>query len=134
MRRQHFATLTLLLAFAVPHAEAQIIRPRFQVAQPTAFVSFGMALQQGWSVDAQFTYSGERWADNRNTFKRPAVPQLNLGARRRFELAGRPAQLRVLASNVTGEEGYWASPSGFLWPISPRTVRAMLTLTFGPKG
>ena len=50
MRRQHFATLTLLLAFAVPRAEAQIIRPRFQLAQPAAFVSFGMALQQGWSV------------------------------------------------------------------------------------
>jgi hypothetical protein len=50
VRRQHFAILTLLLAFAVPRAEAQIIRPRFQLAQPTAFVSFGMALQQGWSV------------------------------------------------------------------------------------
>jgi len=44
--------------------------------------------------------------------------------------AGRPAQLRVLASNVLGEEGYWASPNGLLWPIAPRTARALLTVTF----
>lgn len=89
-------------------------------------------LAAGWSVDAQFSYWGERWADSGNTFKTPAVPQLNVGARHRFELAGRPAQFRVLASNLTGEKGYWASPSSLLWPIAPRTVRAMLTLTFGP--
>jgi iron complex outermembrane receptor protein len=39
----------------------------------------------------------------------------------------------VVASNLAGKEGYWASPSGLLWPIAPRTVRAMLTLTFGPS-
>lgn len=91
-------------------------------------------LAAGWSVDAQFTYWGERWADSGNTFKTSAAPLLNIGARRRFELAGRPAQFRVLASNITAEGGYWASPSSLLWPIAPRTVRAMLTLTFGPKG
>ncbi|HEV8332701.1 MAG TPA: hypothetical protein VGQ22_14850 [Steroidobacteraceae bacterium] len=45
-----------------------------------------------------------------------------------------PAEVRVLASNVTGAEGYWAAPTGIFSPIAPRTVRAMLTLTFGPKG
>ena len=78
--------------------------------------------------------SGERWADTANTFKTPAVTTLSLGARRRFVLAGRPAEFRVLASNLTGAEGYWAAPAGLLSPIAPRTVRAMLTLTFGPKG
>ncbi|WP_068877075.1 TonB-dependent receptor [Phenylobacterium sp. CCH9-H3] len=91
-------------------------------------------LAAGWAVDAQFTYWGERWADSGNTFKTPAAPLLNIGARRRFELAGRPAQFRILASNITAEGGYWASPSSLLWPIAPRTVRAMLTLTFGPNG
>ena len=43
------------------------------------------------------------------------------------------SEFRVLASNLTGAEGYWASPSGVLSPVAPRTVRAMLTLTFGPK-
>ena len=91
-------------------------------------------LRDGWSVDAGLSYAGERWADTANTFKTPAVTTLSFGARRRFVLAGRAAEFRVLASNLSGAEGYWASPSGVLLPIPPRTVRAMLTLTFGPKG
>jgi iron complex outermembrane receptor protein len=91
-------------------------------------------LWRGWSVDTSLSYSGERWADTANTFKTPAVTTLGLGARNRFVLAGRPAEFRVLASNLTGVEGYWAAPTGLLSPIAPRTVRGMLTLTFGPKG
>lgn len=83
-----------------------------------------------WSVDAGLSYSGARWADTANTFKTPAITTLSLGARSRFALAGRPAEFRVLGSNLTGTEGYAASPSGFLVPIAPRTVRAMLTLVF----
>jgi iron complex outermembrane receptor protein len=90
-------------------------------------------LRNGWSVDAAASYWGERWADTANTFKTPAVTTVSLGARCRFQLAGRPADFRVLASNLTGAEGYLASPSGVLSPIAPRTVRALLTLTFGPK-
>jgi iron complex outermembrane receptor protein len=88
----------------------------------------------GWSVDAGLSYAGERWADTANNFKTPAVTTVSLGARRRFGLAGRPAEFRVLASNLTGAEGYLASPSGLLNPIAPRTIRAVLTLTFGPRG
>lgn len=84
----------------------------------------------GWSLDTQVTYSGERWADTANTFKTPAVTMVSIGARRRFEIDGKPAMFRVLASNVAGAEGYWASPSGLFWPIAPRTVRAQLTVTF----
>jgi iron complex outermembrane receptor protein len=61
------------------------------------------------------------------------VTTLNIGTRRKFELAGRPAELRILGSNLTGVDGYRAMPSGVLSPIAPRTVRAMLTVTFGPK-
>ena len=76
------------------------------------------------------SHSGGRWADTANTFKTPAVTMLSAGARRRFELGGRPAQLRVLVSKLTGEAGYWASPSGLLWPIAPRTARALLTVAY----
>lgn len=86
-----------------------------------------------WSVDAGLSYTGERWADTANSFKTPAVTTVNIGARRKFELAGRPAELRILGSNLTGVDGYRATPSGVLSPIAPRTVRAMLTLTFRPK-
>jgi iron complex outermembrane receptor protein len=88
-------------------------------------------ISKGWSVDAAVSYAGERWADTANTFKTPAVTTISLGARNRFALAGRPAEFRVLASNLGGVEGYWASPSGVLSPIAPRTVRALLTVTLG---
>lgn len=91
-------------------------------------------LWNGWSVDAGLSYSGERWADTANTFKTPAVTTLGLGARNRFVLAGHPAEFRVLASNLTGVEGYWAARTGLFSPIPPRTLRALLTVTFGPKG
>lgn len=101
------------------------------ISQFVVNASVERQLFDGWSVDAQLSYSGARWADNANTFKTPAVTTLNIGARRHFEIDGRAAQFRVVASNVTGTEGYWASPSGLLWPINPRTIRALLTLSFG---
>ncbi|HKS55913.1 MAG TPA: TonB-dependent receptor [Steroidobacteraceae bacterium] len=87
----------------------------------------------GWSADASVSYAGERWADTANTFKTPAVTTLNLGTRNRFELAGRPAEFRLLASNVTGVAGYSAAPTGLFTPIPPRTVRALLSISFGPR-
>ena len=90
-------------------------------------------LWNSWSVDASVSYAGERWANTANTFKTPAVTTVGVGARTRFVLAGRPAEFRVLASNVTGVEGYFAAPTGLFSPIAPRTVRAMLTVTFGPQ-
>jgi iron complex outermembrane receptor protein len=89
-------------------------------------------LGAGWSVDAAAGYWGRRWADTANTFETPSVTTLSLGARRRFTLWNRPADFRILASNLNGAEGYWASPSGVLQPIAPRSVRALLTVTFGP--
>lgn len=101
------------------------------ISDVVANASVERQLGAGWSVDAQLTYTSDRWADSRNTFKTPSQVQVNLGARRRFELQGRPATLRVLASNITGADGYWGSSSGLLWPITPPTVRAMLTIGFG---
>lgn len=89
-------------------------------------------LGRGWSADAALGYLGERWADTANSFRTPAVTTLNVGARRRFVLGGRPAEFRILASNVTGAEGYLATPSGVLSLIAPRTVRALFTITFAP--
>lgn len=86
-------------------------------------------LAAGWSVDAQVSYWGERWVDSANSFQAPAVTTLNIGARKRFEVAGRAAQFRVMASNVTGVEGWWASSSTLLWPIAPPTIRAMFSVT-----
>ncbi|MDB4889367.1 MAG: hypothetical protein JWL61_1222 [Gemmatimonadetes bacterium] len=51
MRLLPFATIGFFVCLASHGAEAQIIRPRFQVGQPTAFLSLGVGLQQGWSVN-----------------------------------------------------------------------------------
>ncbi|MCR5879315.1 TonB-dependent siderophore receptor [Phenylobacterium sp. J367] len=88
-------------------------------------------LGDGWSLDAQLSWYSARWADTKNIYKTPDVTLLNVGARRRFDLGGHAALFRVLASNVTGTDGYWASPSTQLWPIAPRTVRALISVTFG---
>lgn len=90
-------------------------------------------LGRGWSADVALSHFGERWADTANTFRTPAVTTVNLGARRKFTLGDRPAELRIVASNVTGEEGYLATPSGVFSLIAPRTVRALLSVTFGAK-
>jgi iron complex outermembrane receptor protein len=87
-------------------------------------------LGSGWSMDASISYQGERWVDTANSFKAPAFTTVNLGARRRFSLVGRAGEIRVLASNIFGVEGYTAASSSLLSPIPPRTVRAILSLTF----
>jgi iron complex outermembrane recepter protein len=98
------------------------------ISQRMVNASIERRIRDSWSVDAGLSYSGARWADTANTFKTPAITMLSLGARSRFVLAGRPAELRVLGSNLTGAEGYAASSSGLLVPIAPRTLRALLTL------
>lgn len=103
------------------------------VSQLAGAASIEYRLRDNWSVDGSLSHSGERWVDTANTFKAPAVTTLSLGTRYRFVLAGRPAELRIVASNLTGEEGYLAARSGLLSPIQPRTIRAMLTLGFGAK-
>ncbi len=100
------------------------------ISEVVVNASIDRQLRDGWSVDGQLSYWGERWADSANSFSAPAVATLDLGVRRRFEIAGRPAQFRAVVSNLTDVDGWWASPSTFVWPISPRTVRATVSVTF----
>ncbi|HEY8618377.1 TonB-dependent receptor domain-containing protein [Phenylobacterium sp.] len=115
-----------------PLVDAGVVGPRAAgLSDVVVNASVERQVGDGWSLDAQLSWYSARWADTQNTFRTPDVTQLNLGARRRFTLGERPAQFRVLASNVTGTEGYWASPSTTLWPIAGRTVRALFSVTFG---
>lgn len=98
-----------------------------RMANATIVRQFG----KHWSLDATLAYTGERWVDTANTFKAPAFTTLSLGLRHRFLLAGHASELRILGSNLTGTEGYLVAASGQLAPIAPRTVRAVLTVTFG---
>ncbi|NUO75475.1 MAG: TonB-dependent receptor [Lysobacter sp.] len=101
------------------------------VAQFVAAASVEYRLRDHWSFDASLSHTGERWANTANTIQAPAITTLNLGTRQRFTLADHPAELRIVASNLTGEEGYTVARSGLLSPVSPRTIRAVLTVSFG---
>jgi iron complex outermembrane receptor protein len=117
-----------------PLVDAGVVGPRAAgISQVIVNFNVERELRSGWSMDAGLAYSGERWADTANTFKAPAVTTLSLGTRNRFSLASRPAEFRLLASNLTGVDGYSVAPTGILTPIAPRTVRATLTVTFGPR-
>jgi iron complex outermembrane receptor protein len=117
-----------------PLVDAGVVGSRAAgISQVIANANVERQLGAHWSVDVGLGYTGERWADTANTFKTPAITTLNIGARHRFELAGRPSEFRILASNLTDAEGYRATPSGVLSPVTPRTVRALLTVTFGPR-
>jgi len=98
-----------------------------RVANATLVRRFG----KDWSLDATVSYMGERWADTANSFKAPAVTTLSLGLRHGFMLGRRRADLRILGSNLLGEEGYLVASSGLLSPVPPRTVRAVLTVALG---
>jgi len=102
------------------------------VSQVAANASIDYRISNAWSLDAGVNYLGERWVDTANTVQAPAVTTLSVGMRHRFDLGGRPAALRILASNLAGEEGYLAARTGLLSPVAPRTIRAVLTLSFGP--
>jgi iron complex outermembrane receptor protein len=121
-------------AITGPLVDAGVVGPRAAGISPVILnVNLDRQLWKSWSVDASLSYSGERWADTANTFKTPSFTTVNFGARSHFVLAGRPAVFRVLASNLTDVGGYSVARTGIFSPIPPRTVRAMLTVTFGPK-
>ncbi|HET9353727.1 MAG TPA: hypothetical protein VFO32_06995 [Sphingomicrobium sp.] len=97
------------------------------VANATIVRRFG----KSWSLDATLSHLGERWVDTANSFKAPAVTTVGIGLRHGFTLGGRPADLRILGSNLLAEEGYTVAPSSLLSPVAPRTVRGALTVAFG---
>ena len=97
------------------------------IANATLVRRFG----KNWSLDATLSHLGERWGDTANSFKAPAVTTLGVGLRHGFSLGGRRADLRILGSNLLAEEGYLVAPSSLLSPVAPRTVRGVLTVTFG---
>jgi hypothetical protein len=50
VRRQLLAPIAVFTFLTSANADAQIIRSRFQLSQPAAWLTLGMGLQQGWTV------------------------------------------------------------------------------------
>jgi iron complex outermembrane receptor protein len=60
----------------------------------------------GWTVDLGATYYGERVASRNGHSKTPAYTLVDMGARYRFQLAGKPASVRAQVLNLT-DTFYW---------------------------
>ncbi|MEZ5920066.1 MAG: TonB-dependent receptor [Parvularculaceae bacterium] len=103
------------------------------VSQIAATTSVDYRLTDAWSLDATLNYSGERWVDTANTLRAPDITILSLGTRYNFVIGERRTALRILVSNLTGEEGYIVARSGLLSPVAPRTIRAVLTIGIGSE-
>ena len=99
MRRLLLVLLTLL---ASSGAGAQIIRPRYQVQTPAAWVSLGAAFQQSWSVIDGAT--GSRW-DFGNATPYEASLEKTLSGGASFGVLGTTAKvpLRFVVPAVTTE-------------------------------
>nr|WP_245620250.1 TonB-dependent receptor [Phenylobacterium immobile] len=87
-----------------------------------------------FSVDAAFSFYGARPVSPRGyaalggrQLALPGNVTLDLGLRRRFEIAGRPATLRAQLQNVGGKGGWVANTAGGLSPITPRRLFVALT-------
>lgn len=84
---------------------------------------------RGFSLDADATYYGPRPADDRNLRQMPGYALLNVGARYRFALAGKPAALRLRIYNATDKYA-WAVGGSGIQSYEPER-RVMLSLSLG---
>jgi iron complex outermembrane recepter protein len=74
----------------------------------------------GASVDATVEHVTSQTANSENTVEVPARAVLHIGGRYRFTMFGKPATVRVLLQNITGEYGWTAVSSGTYLYNSPR--------------
>lgn len=84
---------------------------------------------RGFSIDADATYYGPRFIDDRNRYQTPGYTLLNLGARYRFAWSGVPAVLRLRIYNATDKYAWTAGGSG-IQSYEPER-RVMLSLALG---
>jgi iron complex outermembrane recepter protein len=74
----------------------------------------------GASLDATVEHVTSQIGNSENTIDVPARAVLHIGGRYRFKMFGKPATLRLLVQNVTGEYGWTALSSGAYTYNAPR--------------
>lgn len=96
-----------------------------------ALASFDYAPSRwrGFSIDADATYYGPRFIDDRNRYRTPGYTLFNLGARYRFAWNGVPALLRLRVYNATDKYAWTVGGSG-IQSYEPER-RVMLSLALG---
>ncbi|MCL1635193.1 hypothetical protein M2650_11215 [Luteimonas sp. SX5] len=96
-----------------------------------ALASFDYAPSRwrGVSIDADATYYGPRFVDERNRYRTPGYTLLNVGMRYRFAWNGLPAALRLRVYNATDKYAWTVGGSG-IQSYEPER-RVMLSLALG---
>ncbi len=114
-----------------PDVEAGRIGPR-PVGQTDHLVRLNLDYQvpglDGLSVDLGLLHAGERVASRDNLSEAPALTTLDLGARLRFSIIGRPTTLRLQAKNVTNAYGWRIMGNSTFRTNNPRAFLATLAV------
>ncbi|MET0388354.1 MAG: TonB-dependent receptor [Polyangiales bacterium] len=114
-----------------PAVDAGRIQPR-PVGQTSRTVrgnlNFRLPLIDGASLDLGFVHVGERSASSDYVLAAPAMTTLDLGARYRFNMFGRPSTLRAQMLNVTNTRGWRVLGSHTFRASSPRSLSVTLAL------
>jgi iron complex outermembrane recepter protein len=102
-------------------------------ATPRTQISFGgefdlpESMVSGVTLSGRVVYTGKQYLDQANNLSIPDFTRLDLGARYKFDVHGKPVTARLNVLNVTGED-YWASTGqGVLSLGTPRTVLLSLS-------
>jgi iron complex outermembrane receptor protein len=100
------------------------------VSRFNAVVGIEHTLLEALSLDASLLYEGGRRRDSASTVEIVGEPSLDLGARYVANIAGIPVTVRARVFNALGRNGYWATTSGPLVPLYPRSWQLTAGLNF----
>lgn len=102
------------------------------VADRTAIlnVEYQLPMVEDLSFDLALEHQGKRMANRLNTLELPANTLATLGLRYQLNIAGNPAVLRVMASNLLNAYELEVTSSEAFTAIPPRNVSVRLTSNF----
>jgi len=104
------------------------------IGVPSFMLNLGAEYDLPWvpglTVSARWTHTGPQYLDAANTLSIKAWDTVDLGARYKTSVFGRPTTLRADVLNVTNK-AYWSSAiGGYLTMGAPRTVLFSMTTDF----
>lgn len=94
-----------------------------------ASLDYAPSRWRGFSIDADATYYGPRFIDDRNRYQTPGYTLFNVGARYRFTWNRMPALLRLRIYNATDQYAWTVGGSG-IQSYEPER-RVVLSLALG---
>ncbi len=104
-------------------------------AKASLFADYKLAMVPGFSVNGLFTYESGKTVTADGSVSLPSAWQVDAGLRYQNRLIGKATQWSLNVENLT-DRSYWREAptqywgGTYLFPSTPRTVRAKLTVEF----